>query len=211
MEPSSAVDGTVLDQLLADAWPPPVVERRGAWRYRWADGATRRANSALAVGGAAAVARLVGETEAFYRARGRAPVELADEVGDEWFGVYWSVEAGRRRHRGDASVYRRSLLVPDSPASFALARLGGVPAGVGQLVVEGSWAGVQCMASLPERRRRGVARATVHALAEQAQRLGADRLCLAVLADNVCARSFYERAGFSPSHEYCYFTGPDGR
>lgn len=64
----------LLDQLLANAWPPVVVERRQGWRFRWADGVTRRANSALAVGGDEKLDEVVDAVEAFYRGHGVPPM-----------------------------------------------------------------------------------------------------------------------------------------
>lgn len=58
----------LLDELMANAWRPIVTEVLGGWRYRWADGVTRRANSALALGGEDLDA-LVLRAEQFYRER----------------------------------------------------------------------------------------------------------------------------------------------
>ncbi len=61
----------VLDELMANAWRPVVTEIVGGWRYRWANGVTRRANSALALGGAAGedLEARIAKAEAFYRDR----------------------------------------------------------------------------------------------------------------------------------------------
>jgi hypothetical protein len=59
-----------LDVLMANAWPPAVESRHGAWRYRWSFGVTRRANSVLAIGGDDAVRELVVEGEEFYGRHG---------------------------------------------------------------------------------------------------------------------------------------------
>lgn len=56
----------LLDELMANAWPPLVVERRHGWRFRWTSGVTRRANSALAVGGDGHIAELMKAAESFY-------------------------------------------------------------------------------------------------------------------------------------------------
>jgi hypothetical protein len=65
----------LLDELMANAWRPRVVENHGGWRYRWADGVTRRANSALALGVDRSVGDLVERAEAFYGERG-APTRI---------------------------------------------------------------------------------------------------------------------------------------
>ena len=243
----------MLDELMANAWRPMVVETYRGWRYRWAAGVTRRANSALALGSDASASDLVDRAEAFYAERGAptmiqvstasaprelsahlrargywstartlvetatssvvldrtAPsgaVELTDEVTEEWFDLYWSVESTRRRGDDDIAVCREFLLRPGLPAVFAAARHGHEVIGVGQMVFERGWAGVQCMATAAGHRRRGVAGAVLNALAAEAQRRRCAQLYLAVMADNVGATALYERAGFRPDHEYSYFT-----
>lgn len=64
----------LLDQLMANAWPPVVVEHHQGWRLRWADGVTRRANSALAVGGDEKLDEMVDAVEAFYGTFGAPPM-----------------------------------------------------------------------------------------------------------------------------------------
>jgi ribosomal protein S18 acetylase RimI-like enzyme len=125
-----------------------------------------------------------------------------------WFDAYWSIERTRGRTPGDDAICRDVLLRPALPTSFVTVVDGQEVIGVGQVVVEHGWAGVQCMATPPAHRRRGAASAVLNALAVQALALWAERMYLAVMADNAGARSLYERAGFRPVHEYCYFTAP---
>jgi N-acetylglutamate synthase len=60
----------LLDELVAIAWPPGELSVAGGWRFQWASGVTRRANSALAVGNAARMEELVAFGEEFYESRG---------------------------------------------------------------------------------------------------------------------------------------------
>ena len=60
----------LLDQLVADAWPPGELIVAGGWRFRWTSGVTRRANSVLALGNEAEMGDLVAFGEEFYRDRG---------------------------------------------------------------------------------------------------------------------------------------------
>lgn len=62
-----------LDELMANAWPPLVVERRSGWRFRWTKGLSRRANSVLAVGADERTPQLVAEAEHFYAAHNASP------------------------------------------------------------------------------------------------------------------------------------------
>lgn len=243
----------LLDELMANAWPPVAVERHDGWRFRWSNGVTRRANSALAVGGDD-VAALLAHAESFYEARGAPPllqvttasapptlaryleaggyrptartfvaravtsdvvsrtdagshdVESEDSPTDEWFDAYWSVESTRGRSDADRATCREVLLAPSLPTVFALARDDSDVVGVGQVVIERGWGGVQCMATRTANRRRGVARAVLHALAKAAFQQGARDMYLAVMADNAAGQELYERSGFHRVHEYSYFS-----
>lgn len=245
----------LLDELMANAWRPAIAETHGNWRYRWADGVTRRANSVLALDAGADTGGLMDLAETFYRERGvptrvqvssaSAPpdlvtilyergcrpsartlvkvartsevtertqptldVEITTEPTDEWFQTYWSIESIRGRSDKDADVCRKVLLAPGLPTAFVAARRNGEVLGVGQIVMEHDWAGVQCMATSPSHRRQGVANAVLHGLAMEALDRRAEGMYLAVMAENEAASRLYERAGFRSVHEYCYFTEP---
>ena len=63
-----------LEAVADRAWPAPVVEHRGGWLLRFADGWTNRANSALPLGtDSATVEETVQACVAFYRSRGLLP------------------------------------------------------------------------------------------------------------------------------------------
>jgi len=137
--------------------------------------------------------------------RGDWSVTVAERVSDAWFAAYWSVEAARGRTERHAEICRTSLLAPRSPSRFVAVHERGEVIACGEVVVDGSWAGVQCMATRPSARRRGAAVAVLHRLADEAHELGARSLYLAVMADNAPALALYGRAGFRPTHEYCYY------
>lgn len=133
-------------------------------------------------------------------------IEFTGAPTDEWFHTYWSAEAGCGRRDADRAVYQEVLLVSGLPTAFVAARVGSQTVGVAQLVTEQGWAGVQCMATDPNHRRRGVANALLSALAQEAHRQGARRMYLAAMADNHAATGLYATAGFKTAHEYSYFT-----
>jgi N-acetylglutamate synthase len=60
----------LLDELVAEAWPPDELIVAGGWRFQWASGISRRANSALPIGNEARMEELVAFGEEFYRSRG---------------------------------------------------------------------------------------------------------------------------------------------
>lgn len=246
----------LLDELMANAWRPLIEEQHDGWRYRWSDGLTRRANSALAVGETGTADDLVARAEEFHgqrgaptliqvstasasqglptylRSRGYRPtartlvqaaatdavvertaarfdIEIAVTPSDEWFGTYWSVEATRGRTDTDMTLYRGVLLAPELPTVFAAARRDGKVLGVGQLVVDRGWAGVQCMATSPSGRRQGVASSVLNGLAIEAAERGIGGMYLAVMAANDAATGLYANAGFRTTHDYRYFA-PQG-
>lgn len=63
----------LLDQLIANAWPAQEEVRESSWRFRWAQGVTRRANSVLAAGAPDQIPELVVKAEQFYTDRGGKP------------------------------------------------------------------------------------------------------------------------------------------
>jgi ribosomal protein S18 acetylase RimI-like enzyme len=73
---------------------------------------------------------------------------------------------------------------------------------------ERGWAGIFCLATAAHARRRGVARAVIHALTGWATERGARRIYLLVERDNAPARALYARTGFSRSHGYHYRAAP---
>lgn len=64
------------------------------------------------------------------------------------------------------------------------------------------------MHTRPELRRRGAARALLHALAQHALREGTEQLYLLVEPDNVPARALYARCGFEDLYHYHYRVQP---
>jgi ribosomal protein S18 acetylase RimI-like enzyme len=79
---------------------------------------------------------------------------------------------------------------------------------VGRGVVVDGWLGITSMATAPDARRRGHARAIVHALARWAQSLGATGALLQVESTNEPARALYRSVGFVQNHTYRYRIAP---
>lgn len=243
----------LLDTLIANAWPAVIDENHDGWRYRWAEGATRRANSALALGANGNIAQLVTDAETFYRQRsasttvqvstasappglaayllscGYRPtartlvqsaqtsevlqtaqpsldVESTAAITPQWFDAYWAVESSRHNNDANQTVYRDVLLAPRLPTIFASALRADGIVGVGQLVIERNWAGVQCMATSSSQRRGGVARTIIGRLAQEASKRHIGQMYLAVMASNDPAKALYANIGFRTLYEYSYFT-----
>lgn len=137
-------------------------------------------------------------------------VELADRLDERWFCAYGSEDRPSQATPVRERMLREVLLVPPAPALFVTVTGPGhgSPTAVGQLVLHDCGGSVQCMTTVPARRRRGGATAVLHAMASAAAEAGVDHLHLGVEAANAGAIALYERAGFAPSHEYLYLVAP---
>jgi GNAT superfamily N-acetyltransferase len=142
-------------------------------------------------------------------ARGhRLPVHLAERPSRAWFAAWCGLHGAEVEPGAEWDLLAR---VP-APAAYA-AVLGGTGArdgivAVGRTVVDGGWAGVFGMATVPAARRSGAATAVLGALADWAADRGAEGLYLQVERDNRPARRLYAAAGFTPVAAYHYRSRP---
>ena len=120
----------------------------------------------------------------------------------EWLAV--PVERGR--YAGVRDVFLGLLARLGDRAGFALVRSDAGPVAVGLGVADGPWLGIFAMLTLPEARRRGSAKAVLHALTSWGAARGAGRAYLQVERDNDTARALYTACGFVPAYEYHYRT-----
>ena len=212
-------------RLVDEAWPAPYAEHAGGWKLRFADGVTKRANSALPLDAPGDLAM----AEQFYANRGLPAV----------FSLDGSSSLDRELDaRGytvvDPTLVLTAPLAPDvtgpvtiedhpspdwmrvwtsvegNPAATPI--LTGVAAdyalldgmAVGRGVPQGDWYGIYCMAVLPEFRRRGLAGRVLRELLRRGHESGARQAYLAVVESNTAARALYERAGFTVAGRYHY-------
>ncbi|WP_271221728.1 GNAT family N-acetyltransferase [Streptosporangium carneum] len=131
---------------------------------------------------------------------GSLRVRLDDRPTREWFETWRAVHG----HDGDPRAEWDMLGRVERPCAYAGAMIGDDVLAVGRAVADTGWAGVFGMATLPEARGRGAARAVLAALAEWAGAHEAGRMYLQVERDNVPALRLYERAGFSEICGYHY-------
>ena len=131
----------------------------------------------------------------------QGPVEVAEHPSAEWLDLWWGVDG--RGGQEELDTARRILT--GCPALYALVRSDdGVPAAVGRLALVDGHAGIYCMATRPELRRRGFAGQVLRSLMGRAAAAGTDRLWLLVTASNRGARELYTRAGFQEVGRYHY-------
>mgnify|MGYP000023222007 CR=1 FL=1 len=134
-------------------------------------------------------------------------VEMSSEPSAEWLDLWWSVD-GRG---GAAELAAARGILAGCPAVYALVRDdGGVPAAVARLALPDAqpagprWAGLYCMATRPEARRRGYGGRIVRALLREGGARGVGGYWLLVMASNTGARDLYAGAGFREACRYLY-------
>jgi ribosomal protein S18 acetylase RimI-like enzyme len=129
-------------------------------------------------------------------------VRVLDEPDADWFDLWWSVDG---RGGATARAVARHILT-SCPALYAsTVDRAGVTA-VGRVALVGEWAGVYCMAVRADVRRRGLAMSVMRALLKHATDRDGRSTWLQVIADNLPARTLYERVGFVQASKYHYRT-----
>lgn len=134
---------------------------------------------------------------------GAPRVRLDSEPGPDWFEVWYAVHGGG----GDRELELAMLGRVTMPSAYVCAMLGDSVVAVGRGVAESGWVGVFGMATLPEARGHGAARAVLLALAEWARARRAEGMYLQVEAENPALR-LYERMSFAPLCQYHYRAQP---
>jgi ribosomal protein S18 acetylase RimI-like enzyme len=167
-------------QITPGACPPELDERLAERGYR------EESPVALMVAPARTVLLQLGGVE--------VDAHVTPHVTEQWLDV-WQAAGG-----GDASAERALLERIDTPTWYAVED----ESAVGRIVVDGSWAGVFGMATLPEARGLGKATAVLATLATLAGTRDADTLYLQVECSNDVATALYEKAGFIEVARYHY-------
>ncbi|MDI5973256.1 GNAT family N-acetyltransferase [Streptomyces sp. SL13] len=129
-------------------------------------------------------------------AAGPQRVRVDDRPTARWLDAWHAVKGG------DPLAERDRLTRLGQPCGYARATVGDEAVAVGRVVVDGGWAGVFGMATLPRARGTGAGRRLLAALARWAAAHRADRMYLQVEDGNVPALRLYEKAGFT---EICAF------
>ena len=125
-------------------------------------------------------------------------VEVGVRMDDEWYAALATYRAAPR-------AAAEAVLHGSPDQRFALVRdSGGSVVAIGRLGVSDGWGGLGAMWVAPGHRRRGLARAMVRTLADEASDLGCVSLHLQVEAGNSPALSLYTEVGFGPHHAYVY-------
>lgn len=131
-------------------------------------------------------------------------IRIDGEPGEAWIDTWWSVD-GRG---GEAERAVAARILTGGPALYASAGDPAAPDAVARLALVGEWGGLFAVATRPEARRRGLARALAGALAAAAAGHGVERLWLQVLAGNAAAHALYASLGFRRASGYAYWSRP---
>jgi GNAT superfamily N-acetyltransferase len=127
-------------------------------------------------------------------------IALAPGLDEEWLEVFRDVE---RRWPPEQDPGARWVLGSGtSPRRFALARVDGEPAATGFGRLEDDWLYIACVATFPERRRLGLARAVSERLFAWGAEGGARRAILQAETKNAAAQALYAKLGFAPRYVY---------
>jgi len=129
-------------------------------------------------------------------------IRIDEEPGDAWIETWWSVD-GRG---GDAERAVAARILTGGPALYASAGVPAAPDAVARLALVGEWGGLYAVATRPQARRRGLARALAGALATAAAGHGVERLWLQVLSGNAAAHALYASLGFRSASAYAYWS-----
>lgn len=127
-------------------------------------------------------------------------IELLPALDEEWLRVFQAIE--RKWPPEQDRGARWVLGSGDSPRRFALARVDGQPAATGYGRLEGDWLYIASVATFPERRRLGLARAISDRLFAWGANGGARRAILQAETKNTAAQALYAKLGFEPRYIY---------
>lgn len=134
------------------------------------------------------------------------PVDSAVTVSDAPDPAFEAVlAASAAGNLADARERLDALARIPAPARFARLDLDGEVAALGATAIDGDWAGIFGMRTLPDHRRKGLARRILGALLGEARVLGARQAYLQVEADNASAIGLYSGLGFTPAYGYRYW------
>ncbi|WP_188187051.1 GNAT family N-acetyltransferase [Nonomuraea sp. SYSU D8015] len=125
-----------------------------------------------------------------------SPVRIEDRPWKGWLETWWAVDG--RYGSGLADAER---ICTGVPAWYGAYEEDGVALAVGRAVPQGDTLGIYCMATLPEARRRGLARTVLRGLVRHA---GTNSAYLVTTAPNRAAQALYRGEGFEIAGRYHY-------
>ena len=137
-------------------------------------------------------------------------VQMQETFSEDWWRLYEAVEhpdgVGSSLRRLGLERLVRLGLREDRPQQvrFVSAYAAHVLLAVAVAVRQDAYVGLFNLASHPQQRRRGAARAIIGQIANWGKQAGASQCYLQVAPDNHQALALYQRLGFSPCYSYHY-------
>ncbi|SDK72209.1 Acetyltransferase (GNAT) family protein [Nonomuraea jiangxiensis] len=128
--------------------------------------------------------------------RGDSQVRIEGRPWAGWLETWWAVDG---RFTSEIEVAER--ICTGVPAWYAAYEEDGVAVAVGRGVPQGDTLGIYCMATLPQARRRGLARRVLRALIRHS---GTKSAYLVTTAPNQAAQALYRSEGFEAAGSYHY-------
>ena len=144
---------------------------------------------------------MLGQLKDVRGGEGDAAIRLSDRP-DVTFEAVFTATAGDPE---DGRERLEALGRIPAPARFARLDIDGAPAAIGASAIGGGYAGIFGMRTVPDHRRKGLARRVLRALLAEAETLDADHAWLQVEADNAPAIALYAAEGFEPGYRYSYW------
>ncbi|MEW9553151.1 GNAT family N-acetyltransferase [Nonomuraea sp. NPDC050783] len=123
-------------------------------------------------------------------------VRIEDRPWAGWLDTWWAVDG-----RYDSGLARAARICAGVPAWYGAYEESGETLAVGRAVPQDGTLGIYCMATLPQARRRGLARAVLRALVRHA---GATSAYLLTTEPNRAAQALYRGEGFEVASRYHY-------
>ncbi|MEO3873070.1 GNAT family N-acetyltransferase [Nonomuraea sp. B12E4] len=127
---------------------------------------------------------------------GGSGVRIAERPWPGWLETWWTVDG-----RFDSAVEVAERICTGVPAWYAAYEEDGMALAVGRGVPQGDTLGIYCMATLPQARRRGLARKVLRALMRHG---GTNSAYLVTTAPNQAAQALYRSEGFETAGRYHY-------
>ena len=122
---------------------------------------------------------------------------VSGEPDDAWLAAY--------HYRGGALPPHAVAILRAGNPRFASVRADGEVLAIGRFVVHDAMVGITAMEVAAAHRRRGLGAHLLRGLVMEGAAAGARLAWLQVDHANTAARALYERAGFTPHHEYDYW------
>ena len=166
----------------------------------------RKSSAELAVVPVALDARRPPPPDDLTEAQAHAWRDTVSAMPPGWFAAMSFLQG----HTAEQSAtYSRIVGAIAIPARFALLRVGGEPAALAYGAMHGGLLCYESVITDSARRRQGLARRIIAALAQWARETGAEGACLQVEANNAPARALYDGFGLDTElYRYHYRRQP---